>query len=89
MRTGSGLANEVEDSVAIVGPVGDDVTMGRQVFQEFGDRPLIMCLSRGQNDANWQAVIIHHSVDLGAQSSTRQTDGVILTRFFLPPAACW
>jgi hypothetical protein len=48
---------------------------------------LIVRLPRGQNDADRQSIVAHDGVDLGAQSPTRETDGVILAPF-LPPAAC-
>jgi hypothetical protein len=45
-------------------------------------------LAGRQDDTDGQANRIYHGVDLGAQSSTRTTDGVIRAPF-LPPAACW
>jgi hypothetical protein len=48
----------------------------------------IMSLTRGQREPYRQAFLIDDRIDLGAQSSTRTADGVILAPFFLP-AACW
>ena len=83
-----GLADEVENGVAVIAAVCDDVAPRRQVPQKLGHDALVVCLPRGQNDADRQAIVGHDRVDLGTQSSTRTTDGVILAPF-LPPAACW
>jgi hypothetical protein len=47
----------------------------------------IVGLSRRQSEPYRKTLLINHGVDLGAQSSTRTADGVILAPFF-PPAAC-
>jgi len=83
----SGLADEVENGVAVVTAIGDDVGPGHQIPQELGHDALVVRLPRGQNDADRQSIVVHDGVDLGAQSPTRETDGVILAPF-LPPAAC-
>ena len=48
---------------------------------------LVGGLAGGEHDPDRQAFGIDHDVDLGAQSPTRATDGVIRAPF-LPPAAC-
>jgi len=49
---------------------------------------LVGGLTGRQGQADRQARLINHGMDLGAQSPTRETDGVIRAPFF-PPAACW
>lgn len=83
----SGLTDEVENGVAVVTAVGDNVAPRRQIPQELRHDALVVSLPCGQNDANRQTIVVHDRVDLGAQSPTRETDGVILAPF-LPPAAC-
>jgi hypothetical protein len=53
MRACSGLANEVKDGVAVVGPVSDDITIGRQVTEELRHRTLVVRLPGGEDDPNW------------------------------------
>lgn len=73
--------------MSVICPVGDHVAAGeaREQGRSCGD---VMRLACRENDANRQAIFVHQRIDLGAQSSTRTTDGVIRTPFF-PPAACW
>ncbi len=87
MGTCSGLMDEVENGIAVVAPISDDIAAWRQIAQERWNRGLIVGLPGGESDSDGQTVTVHHGVDFGAQSSTRQTDGVIRTPF-LPPAAC-
>lgn len=84
---GAAGSDQVEQSIGIIAPVGDDVTAFEAHEQE-GCRAQVVVLSGGQDKPYWQAVFIDQSIDLGAQSSTRTADGVILAPFF-PPAACW
>jgi len=84
----AGLADEVENGVAVVAAVGDDIAPRHQIAQEFRHDALVVSLPCAQNDANRQAFVVDDRVDLRAQSPTRETDGVILAPF-LPPAACW
>ena len=83
-----GLADQVENSVAVIAAVGDDVASRRQIPQEFGHGALVVCLAGCKHDADGQAIFVHDRVDFRAQSPTRETDGVIRAPF-LPPAACW
>ena len=78
----------VDDGLGEVTAVGNDVFGQRQAFDESGKGRFVRRLAGRQKQANRQAVVIHDGVDLGGQSSTRTTDGVIRTPFF-PPAACW
>ena len=87
MGLGSGGADQCEQSVGIVATVCNDVAaleIGEQVWR--GSQ--IMCLTGGQHEPYRQTILVDDGIDLGAQSSTRTADGVILAPFF-PPAACW
>jgi hypothetical protein len=46
-----------------------------------------MLLTGREDQANGQSALVDDRIDLGAQSTTRATDGVIRTPFFAP-AAC-
>ena len=81
-------ADQIDDRLSVVTPVGDESPCWRQALDQIGDGGLVGGLAGGQNDPDRQAVLIYDSVDLGAQSSTRTADGVIRAPFF-PPAACW
>ena len=65
--------------------IGDDIAGHRSAPEKVG---LIGGLAGRQDEADRKPNRIHHRVDLGAQSFTRTTDGVIRA-LFLPPAACW
>jgi hypothetical protein len=58
-----------------------------ETSQQLGSRPQVVGLPGGENQADWQAVLVDDRVYLGAQSTTRTADGVIFAPF-LPPAAC-
>ncbi len=51
-------------------------------------RSQVALLLSGQHEPHGQAALIDQGIDLGAQSSTRAADSVILAPFF-PPAAYW
>ena len=87
VRLGASGPDQVEQGISVVAAVGDDMAAfetGEQLWRG----PQIVSLAGGEQQADWQAVLINHGVDLGAQSSTRTADGVIFAPF-LPPAACW
>ena len=71
MGSCSGLTDEVENGVAVVTAVGDNVAPRRQIPQELRHDALVVSLPCGQNDANRQTIVVHDRVDLGAQSPTR------------------
>ena len=82
------FGNEFENGAGVVAAVGDHVAGQRQAFDQPWKGGLVGGLARREDEADGQAAGIDHGVDLGAQSSTRTTDGVIRAPFF-PPAACW
>lgn len=78
---------QVDEGTGIVTAIGDQVVGARECRDQGGGGLLVGGLSGGQCEADGQALAIDDGIDLGAQSSTRTTDGVIRTPF-LPPAAC-
>jgi hypothetical protein len=49
----------------------------------------IVRLATGQMKANRVAQRVDERVDLGAQSTARATDRLVLAGFFWAPALCW
>jgi len=85
---GAARLDERDDAFRIIAAIGDNVA-GQANAAEQGRRGgLIGGLARREQQADRQALGIDHGMDLGAQSSTRTTDGVIRAPLF-PPAACW
>lgn len=87
-RASADGGHEVADGLGIVAPVGDQIAARRQPRDQLGHDRLVRSLAWGEHDAQRQAEAIDRDIDLGGQSSTRTTDGVIRAPF-LPPAACW
>ena len=83
---GSASSDEVEQSVGVVAAIGDDMP-AFEAGQQLGGSFQIVGLAGGEYEPDRQAGFVDDGVDLGAQSSTRTADGVILAPF-LPPAAC-
>jgi hypothetical protein len=84
----SGIGHQREQGVAVIGAVADDDGAGFEVVEQFACCATIVPLAGGQDQADGQAALVDDRIDLGAQSPTRTTDGVIRTPFFAP-AACW
>ena len=80
-------AHQIDDGLGVVASIGDEGLSRRQTVDQRLHGGLVRGLAGGEHDPQWQAVLIHQGVDLGAQSSTRTADGVIRAPFF-PPAAC-
>lgn len=83
----AGRPDEVEEGVAVIAAVGDDMTT-REAFQKGWSSVEVMDLTGREDAPDRQPALIDESIDLGAQSPTRTADGVILAPLF-PPAACW
>ena len=49
----------------------------------------VVCLASGQEEADWVAQCIDQGVYLGAQSTARSPDRLVLAGFFSAPALCW
>ena len=86
LSLGAAGTDQGEQCVGVIAAIGNDVA-ALETLKQVRCGSQIVGLPCGQHDADWQAVFVNHRIDLGAQSSTRATDGVILTPFF-PPAAC-
>jgi hypothetical protein len=84
----SGGGDEIDDGLGVIASIGDEQLGGRQTVDQVCNGGLVGSLSRRQQDADRQAILVDQRVDLGAQSSTRTADGVIRAPL-LPPAACW
>jgi len=80
-------SDQVEQRIGVIPAVSDDVTAFEAGEQDRRSAQIVV-LSGRQHETHRQAILIDQGVDLGAQSSTRTADGVILAPFF-PPAACW
>lgn len=76
------------DRAAEVAAIGDHIAAEMERANQFGCGCLVGRLTWGENEADWPAATVDHGMDLGSQSPTGATDGVIRAPF-LPPAACW
>ena len=88
VRGGAGGLYQGDDRMREVAPIGNDVARQGDAVDQCRKGGLVGRLARREQEPNRQAVGIDDRMDLGAQSSTRTTDGVIRAPFF-PPAACW
>lgn len=79
--------DQIKDGAGVVATISNHVTRRRMGRKQIADGRLVRGLSRRQGNRHREAAMIHHRVDLGAQSATRTTDGVILAPLF-PLAAC-
>lgn len=79
--------DQLEDRAGVISPVRDDISGGGMSGKQVSDRRLVRCLPGRQRDRQRQSAMIHHRVDLGAQSATRAAKGVIGPPFLA--AACW
>lgn len=78
----------LDQSAGVIAAIGDDMAGPGQAGDQLGPDALVGGLSLRQAQADGQATFVDDGVDLGAQSPTREADGVIRAPFF-PPAACW
>ena len=87
MGFGAAGPDQIEQRIGVIAAICDDVAALEASKQE-RCRTQVMVLPGSQHEPHRQAILIDQGIDLGAQSSTRTADGVILAPFF-PPAACW
>lgn len=87
MGLGSMLADKVQNGLSVVAAIGNQMVGCREPFQHGFHSCLVRRLTRRQHDTYRAACFIDHGVDLGAQSTTRATEGVIRIPLF--PAAVW
>ena len=88
MRFGPARPDLLDQRHRVIAPVGHDMRRSGQAVDQRRSGGLVGGLSGAERQADRKAVLVHNGVDLGAQSATRATDGVIRPPFF-PPAACW
>jgi hypothetical protein len=88
VRGRAGSLDQGDDRAGEVTAISDDLLRQRQPVDQCRKRRLVRRLAGCEEEPNRQAACIDDGMDLGAQSSTRTTDGVIRAPFF-PPAACW
>lgn len=86
MGLGAAGTDQLKQSIRVITTIRDDVATF-ETIEQMGCGTQIVGLSRRQSEPYRKTLLINHGVDLGAQSSTRTADGVILAPFF-PPAAC-
>jgi hypothetical protein len=78
--------DEQDQALGMVAAVGDDGRGETDPLDQFGQGGFVGGLPRRQQQSARQAVLVDDGVDLGGQSATRATDGVIRAPFFPPPA---
>ena len=88
VRLAAALVHQIDDGPGVITAIGNESASWGQAVEQRGDGSLVGCLAGGEHDPQRQTVLVHDSIDLGTQSSTRTADGVIRAPF-LPPAACW
>lgn len=77
----------LDERAGIIAAIGDEVAQAPQTGDQVGGGGMVGELALRHGKADRQSLGIDHCVDLGAQSPTRETDGVIRAPF-LPPLAC-
>ena len=86
MWLGPGSPDQIKELIGVVATIGDDMPAVKASQQLWGGAHVVGLPGR-QQQADWQAAFVDDGIDLGAQSATRTTDGVICAPFFAP-AAC-
>jgi hypothetical protein len=87
VRVGAMGGDEIDDGTRVVAAVGDGVLGRGEIGEQRRHGGLVGGLARAEHEAQRQAPAIDDDVDLGAQSASRSSDGVIRPPLF-PPAAC-
>jgi hypothetical protein len=83
----TGPHERVDEGVGIKRLVGDDrqrVSLG----QEIRRWDEVVGLPWGDGECDWVAQRIHQSMDLGGQTTTGASDGLVLAPFLRAPALC-
>lgn len=84
----AGRLDQGDDRAGKIAAVGDDILGQFHPLDQGREGRFVGRLARCEQQADRQAVVVDDGVELGGQSSTRTTDGVIRAPLF-PPAACW
>ena len=77
MAAPAARVDHLEESASILAPDCGNVARREAGSQEVHDRRLVRGLPWRQGDRQWQAAMVDHRVDLGAQPATRTAKGVI------------
>lgn len=83
----SGICDQREQGIAVVRAIPDHNGTWPKIGEQGTCCTTVMLLTGREDQANGQSALVDDRIDLGAQSATRATDGVIRTPFFAP-AAC-
>lgn len=78
--------DDLQHGAGVISAIRHDIAGAGMESQQPCHRRLVRGLPGRQRDGDGQAAPVHHRVDLGAQSATRTTKGVIGPPFFA--AAC-
>ena len=87
MGGGAERRKQLDDAAGAIAAVGDRIARRPQAVDQARQGGLVGGLTGRQQKADRQTGSVDDGVDLGRQSPTRTTDGVIRAPFF-PPAAC-
>ena len=85
MSDGAAGLDQLDDGAGEEAAIGDDVARQGQPVNQCRKGRLAGGLAGREQEANRQTMGVDHSVDLGAQSSTRTADDVIRAPFLPPP----
>lgn len=78
---------EVNDTAREVAAISNDAAPQCEAGKQFRRCGLVGGLARSKDQPHGQPARVDHDMDLGAQSASRSSDGVIRGPFF-PPASC-
>src|SRR5258708_28297268 len=81
------VGDRLADMVGVIGGVGHDDLGGEALDQGAGLRRIASLAGR-EDEAHRAPQAADSQMDLGAQASTRASDGLILSPLFAP-LACW
>ena len=85
---GAARPDPLDQRLGVIAPVSHDMGSSGQAVDQGRRRRLVAGLPGSDGQPDRQARLVDDRIDLGAQSATRATGGVIRAPFF-PPAACW
>jgi len=88
MSPATAALDKVDQGTSVITSIGDEIAARFELFDQDRCNGLVGGLTLRKYNPYRQSRLVNDRVDLGAQSATRTTDGVIRTPFF-PPAACW
>lgn len=84
----SGGEEGIDDPLIGIEPLVGDQRIGLHVGQQMVGADQVVDLTASQEEADGVAEGIHQGMDLGAQSTARAADRLVLPGFFWAPALC-